>query len=568
MSFDTIVKGGTVVDGSGLPMRRADVGIRDGLVTDIGRLSGARRTIDADGLVVMPGIVDVHTHYDPQLSFEPFATSSCYHGVTSVVAGNCGYSIAPCRAEDREWVTALFAKVEGMTPSVLRSGLPWDWDSFPSFLDVLDRRLGINAAVYVGHSALRRFVMGDAASERAATADELEQMRRLVRAAMAAGAAGFSSSQAPTHTDQLGRPVPSRHAAFDEVLALAEAAGEGGAGSIAFLAETAVQGYDARDRERLVELAHRSGLPVVVQGMGFRPGARERWEDQTSFLAAARERGAAIYSMLRTQPFMRPFNWRRGTSLYDGVFHWRGLSALPAAERMARMRDPSFREDLRDGLDHPNTDPKQGSTLPMPALDRVFVDRSRAHPEAVGKSLAALAKERRVHAADVMCELSLADGLETQFLWNSESPAWVDANAESQRNLHMIVGTGDGGAHADRDDGSEWSTYYLRSWVLDRKLVSLEDGVRRITHLPAMVTGLKARGLLARGYHADILVFDPARLALGRKELVRDMPGGEERWQVRPEGVVSVIVNGDPILEDGKLTGARPGRVLRVGNPA
>ncbi|TMA39650.1 MAG: amidohydrolase, partial [Deltaproteobacteria bacterium] len=184
MTFDTIIKGGTVVDGSGLPMRRADVGIRDGLVTDIGRLSGARRTVDADGLVVMPGIIDVHTHYDPQLSFEPFATSSCYHGVTSVVAGNCGYSIAPCRPEDREWVTALFAKVEGMTPSVLRGGLPWDWDSFPSFLDVLDRRLGVNAAVYVGHSALRRFVLRDAASERAATAEEIERMRQLVRDAM------------------------------------------------------------------------------------------------------------------------------------------------------------------------------------------------------------------------------------------------------------------------------------------------------------------------------------------------------------------------------------------------
>ena len=164
MGFDTIIKGGKVVDGSGLPMRVADVGIRDGMITDVGRLSGAKRTLDADGLVVMPGIVDVHTHYDPQLSFDPFATSSCFHGVTSVVGGNCGYSIAPCRKEDNDYLAALFAKVEGMTPSVLKSGLPWDWDSFPSFLDALDKRLGINAAVYVGHSAVRRFVMGGAAS--------------------------------------------------------------------------------------------------------------------------------------------------------------------------------------------------------------------------------------------------------------------------------------------------------------------------------------------------------------------------------------------------------------------
>ncbi len=567
MSFDTIIKGGTVVDGSGLPRRRADVGIKLGIVTDIGRLSSARRTIDADGLVVMPGIIDVHTHYDPQLSFDPWATSSCFHGVTSVVAGNCGYSIAPCAREDHEWLTELFAKVEGMSPNVLREGVPWDWETFPSFLEKLDERLGINAAVYIGHSALRRFVMGEGASERAATPDELDHMRTLVHDAMGAGAAGFSSSHAPTHVDQFGRPVPSRHAAFEEVLALAEAAGQGGAGSIAYLAESAVQGYDARDRQRLVDLAHHSGLPVIVQGMGFRPGARERWEDQTRFLAEARAQGAAVYSMLRTQPFMRPFNWRRGTSLFDGVFHWRELSELPPPQRLARLRDPAVRDQLRAALDQPNTDSAKGSTLPPPAMSRVFVDRSRNGATAVGKSIAQLAEERRVHPADVMCDLAVADELETQFVWNSESPQWLEANAESQRNDHMIVGTGDGGAHADRDDGSEWSTYFLRSWLLDRKLFSLEEGVRRITHLPALVTGIKARGLVARGYAADLMMFDPTRLALGKKALVRDVPGDEERWQVLPEGVVRVIVNGETIVENGKLTGARPGRVLHVGNP-
>jgi N-acyl-D-aspartate/D-glutamate deacylase len=568
MSFDTIIRGGTVVDGSGLPRRTADVGIRDGVITDIGRLSGGRQTIHADGLVVIPGIVDVHTHYDPQLSFEPFATSSCFHGVTSVVAGNCGYSIAPCRPEDRGWLTALFAQVEGMTPAVLEQGLPWDWDTFPSFLAALDRRLGINAAIYVGHSALRRFVMGEAASERAATAAELERMQQLLREAMAAGAAGFSSSHAPTHTDQHRRPVPSRCATFDEIKRLAATAGEGGAGSIAFLPESGPAGLTPVDRERLIELAHAAGLPVVIQGMGYRPGQRERWEDQVRFLATARGRGAAIYSMLRTQPFLRPFNWRRGTSLFDGVPHWRDLAQLSPAERLARLSDPAHRERLRWGLDHPNTDPAQGSTLPMPAMTAVFVDRSPSDPGAEGQSLADLACARGVHPADVMCELAVADGLETQFLWNSESPAWVEANAESQRSPHMIVGTGDGGAHADRDDGAEWSTYYIRRWLLDRELWSLEEGIRRITHLPAMITGIKNRGLLARGYHADVVLFDPARLRLGRKQLVRDLPGGEERWQVLPEGVVRVLVNGETIVEGGRLTGARPGRVLRIGNAA
>jgi N-acyl-D-aspartate/D-glutamate deacylase len=566
MAFDTIIKGGTVVDGSGLPQRKADVGIRDGMITDIGRLSGAKNTIDADGLVVMPGIVDAHTHYDPQLTFEPFGTSSCFHGVTSVVGGNCGYSIAPCAPKDREWITAFFAKVEGMTPSVLEKGLPWDWESFPQLMSVLDKRLGINAAVYIGHSAMRRFVMGEAASDREATADEIEKMRNLVREAMRAGAAGFSSSQAPTHTDQFGRPVPSRKATFDEVKALAAAAGEGGAGSIAFLAGSAVQGYDATDRERLIELAHISGLPVVVQGMGYRPGAKEKWDDQTKFLDDARNRGAAIYSMLRTQPFMRPFNWRRGTSLFEGVFHWRDLAALSHEDRLVRLRDPQRREEFRWGIDHPNTDGAKGSTLPPPAMTALFVDKSKAHGAAVGKSLAQIAKERGVHPADVFCEITAADDLDTQYVYNSENPAWLEANREAQRNLHMIVGTGDGGAHADRDDGAEWSTYFLRSWVLDRQAYTLEDGVRRITHLPAMVCGIERRGLLARGYHADVMMFDPARIKLGKKQLVNDMPGGEARWQVLPEGIVRVLVNGEVIVDNGKLTGKKAGRIMRIGN--
>jgi len=567
MAFDTIIKGGRVVDGSGLPMRIADVGIRDGVVTDVGHLDGAKRSIDADGLIVMPGIVDAHTHYDPQLTFEPYGTSSCFHGVTSVVAGNCGYSIAPCRPQDRGWLTELFAKVEGMTPSVLQEGLPWDWEDFPSYLDALDRRLGINLACYVGHSALRRSVMGEAASERAATADELCQMQTLVRAAMHAGAAGFSTSQSPTHVDQHDRPVPSRWATYEEVRTLIETAGEGGAGSICYLPETAARGLDERDRARLIQLAHRCGLPIVVQGITKRVGNPAQWADSVAFLADARRQGAAIFSVLRTQPFMRPFNWQRGTSLYDGIFHWRELSALPLAERLARLRDAQRRADLRAAFDHPNTDGTKGSTLPPPPPANVFVDVCRADQQAIGKSLVQLAQARNQHPADVMADLAVADDLQTQFLWNSENDAWAAANADAQQNPHMIIGTGDGGAHADRDDGAEWSTYYIRSWLLERKFISLEEGVRRITHLPAMICGIKGRGLIARGYAADLVLFDPDRLRLGTKQLVADLPGGEPRWQVKPQGIERVLVNGETIVERGELTDALPGRVLRVGNP-
>ena len=557
MSFDTIIKGGRVIDGSGNPLRIADVGIKDGVITDLGRLSGAQRTIDAAGLTVMPGIVDIHTHYDPQLTFDAMGTSSCFHGVTSILAGNCGYSIAPCKPEDREFLTGFFAKVEGMDTTAL-SGIPWSWTSFPSFLDAMRGKLGINAAFYIGHSAIRRWVMGAAASERHATADEIAQMAGMVGEAMAAGAAGFTSSLAPTHVDQWNKPTPPRQGSFQEIVALTETAGEGGAGSIGFLPSTMVRGLDEEDRARLIDLALRCGLPIIVQGMGAKLGNPTAWPDQQRFLAHARARGAAIFSKLQTRPMMRPFSWKRGTSLYDGVFHWRDVSGMPLAERTARMKDTAFRQQLRHAYDHPNTDGNLGSTLPPPKSERVF------HKES-GKSLAELSRERTAHPSDVMCELALAGRLETQFVWNTDTEEWRTANAESQKSPHMIIGTGGGGAHLDRDDGAEWSTYYIRSWLLDRQVLPLEEGIRKLTHIPALICGFARRGLLAPGYQADVMMFDANRIGLGTKTLVRDFPGNAERWTSRPQGVKRVMVNGEVIVEDNQLTGAMPGQVVRIG---
>src|SRR5262249_47009823 len=261
-----------------------------------------------------------------------------------------------------------------------------------------------------------------------------------------------------------------------------------------------VQGYTAEDRGRIVELALASGLPVVVQGMGYRPGQKERWDDQVGFLADARAKGAAVSSMLRTQPFMRPFNWRRGTSLFEGCFAWRELSDMTPDQRVAAFKDEGFRKKLAADWDAPNMDAKRGSTLPPPRQTQGFVDTSKSSPAAEGRTLAELAKAKGVHPAVVMADLVVADGGETQFLYNSEGPEWIAANGESQRNPHMIVGTGDGGAHADRDDGAEWSTYFLRSWVLDRGHYTIEEGVRRITHLPAMICAIPLLGLLPPRY--------------------------------------------------------------------
>ena len=567
MEFDCIVRGGRVVDGSGQTPRNADVGVRAGRVAAIGQLEGASapETIDAQGRVVMPGIVDHHTHYDPQLDFDPCATPSCFHGVTTVMSGHCGFSIAPCAPGDRAFLTGFFAAVEGMTPSVLEEGLSWRWEDFGEYLDAIEGQIGVNTATYIGHSSVRRRVMGDAASEREAGPDEVAAMERIVAEALDAGAAGLSTTTCLVDRDQFGRPVPSCFGSFDEILTLARAAGARGQGSIAILPDSAITGFDAADTQRLTELGQRSGLPIITQGLGHRLGMPELWERDLRTLEQLKKSGTAVYSTYRTQPYRRPFAWRRGTSLYDGVFEWRDLSRLPQEERLERLADPGRRAALRDALDHPNTDGRKGATLPAPPLDCIIVQRSPSAPEADGRSVAAIARETRRHPADVIADLTAGDALATEFVYSNETDEWVSITGDSLRHPNLLVGVGDCGAHADRDDGAEWSTYFLSTWVRDRGLYSLAEGVRRITQEPAQRLGLRDRGMVAPGFWADLVLLDLDRLALGPKRLVRDLPGGGERWQVEVAGIDRVLVNGETLVEEGQLSGARPGHVLRMG---
>ena len=400
MAHDLVIRGGIVVDGTGLARRRADVAVSGGRIARVGFVparEAALRTIDADGLVVAPGIIDLHTHYDPQLTFDPWATSSCYHGVTSVLAGNCGFSIAPTRASDRPYIQAMFAAVEGMAPVAL-DGVAWDFESFPEYLAARSERLGVNLACYVGHSSLRRFAMGEAAGERAATPDEIDRMRSLVRDAMAAGAAGFSSSHAPTQVDGAGRPIASRFASREELLALVAEAGRAGGGSIAYLPKSVIGGLDAEDEELLVELGLASRLPIVIQGLGGRdkvdvPGSG--WGRAKQFLEDAARRGVAIFSLLRNHPFDRPIDLERGSPLYAGVPAWHALMGLTHAEKLARLRDPRARAAMRDAVEHPNRDPDAGSTLPPPHWNAVFVDEvsDPRHERLLRRSIREIAAE-------------------------------------------------------------------------------------------------------------------------------------------------------------------------------
>ncbi|MGI9576567.1 MAG: amidohydrolase family protein, partial [Microthrixaceae bacterium] len=349
MTGELVIRGGTVVDGTGLPRRRADVVIRNGHIERVGRADRATLTeaesIDADGLIVAPGIVDAHTHYDPQVTYDPLATMSVHHGVTTVLAGNCGFAVAPTRSDDREFVRRLFAKVEQMEPAAM-SAVRFDFETLPEYLESRRGRLGINLACYIGHSNVRRWVMGTEASERGANNREVEAMQDIVRAAMSAGAAGLSSSHAPTHIDGDGRPVPSRLSSRDELLALADAAGSAGAGSITYLPESAVGGLDETDEDYCIELGRRSGLPVIIQGLGGRnktDAPTATWDRAVDFLDRATAGGTPVYNILITRPPDRPLTIGPENQLYLSVPTWVEMLALPHADRMAALQNTERR---------------------------------------------------------------------------------------------------------------------------------------------------------------------------------------------------------------------------------
>ena len=573
-TYDLAIMGGIVVDGSGLARRRGDVAVKGGRVVKIGFVdpADADDVIDADGLHVAPGIVDAHTHYDPQLTFEPHATSSCFHGVTTVLAGNCGFSIAPNRPDQRDYLARMFAKVEGMSPVAL-SAVNWEFETFPEFVDTRADKLGVNMACYVGHSAIRRTVMGEAGSEREATDDEVEQMRRVVEEAMEAGAAGFSSSHGPTQLDGDDRPVPSRFASLEELEVLCAEAGRHRGGSISYLHRSAIGGLDQDDKDLLVRLGKASRLPIILQGLGGRskvdvPGAG--WDEVAAWIDDAGRDGVGIFSLLRNHPFDRDFRILTGTNLYEGVPSWhKVVGPGPSAEdKVALLSDPAQRDQMRNAVEHPNTDGSKGSTLPPPRWKVVEVDEV-AKPENekfVHRTIADIAQELGKEPADAMLDLALDEQLETVFRYVNKSRSWEEAVAVGQRHPAMIIGVSDGGAHLDRDDGADWSTAFLAFWVRDRKLWTLEEGIRQLTQVPAALLGFRGRGMLLPGYWADAFIFDPDTVELASKKQVNDFPGGEARYSARPKGIYWTIVNGVPIVRDGEvLTDNLPGQFVRPG---
>jgi N-acyl-D-aspartate/D-glutamate deacylase len=560
MSWDLVVRGGRVVDGTGLPAFTADVAVEDGRIASIGRVRGpARRVLDAGGCVVAPGFIDVHTHYDAQLHWEPTASCASWHGVTTVLGGNCGFTLAPARPGDVAWLAQMLSRVEGMSAEALAAGLAWRGGGFGEFFAALEGRLGVNLGAYVGHSAVRRFVMGEAASERPARPDEVAAMQALVRQAMHEGAIGFSSSQLDIHVAHDGRGVPSNHAAPEELVALAGVLAEAGHGAIEFIPRSFVDGYDERDRALLLAMARASGRPVELNTLVPLPDHPDGWRRGLAFAHEAWGQGARLHPMFATNRLGAHFALD-STFLFDEYETFRAALVLPPPERVRRLRDPAVREALR----RETADPR-GKAFPFawPIIE-VEAVRDPAHAAWVGRTVLDLAEEREIHPLDCLLDLALAEDLATQFV--VYMPRTSDGRAALEtlvRDPLVMAGSSDGGAHLLSFVGADYTTRLLTEMVPD--VLGLEAAVARLTMQPAVVHGLSDRGMIREGLAADLVVFDPSRLGVGATRLAHDFPGESGRFVVEASGYTATVVNGEILLEDGRHTGALPGRWLRPG---
>jgi len=553
--FDLLIRGGTVVDGTGAPARCADVAIRNGRIAAVGATSGtADRVLDADGAVVAPGFVDIHTHYDAQVFWDRMLSISPWHGVTSVVMGNCGFGVAPTRPAHRELVLLTLEKVEGMSLDALRAGIgaEWPFETFAQYLDAIERRgTAINVGALVGHTPVRLYVMGEEAMEREATADEVAAMRALVAEALRAGAIGFATSKSPTHVGWEGRPVPSRVAAWEEIAALAGCLAEAGnvmqatLGPGLFLDEFAA-------------IQERTGRPVswtaLLGGMLGPDGHRAVLERS----AALQARGVRVIPQVSCRPLMLEFNLAAPFPL-ESMSVMKPAARADLAGKRVVYADPEFRRALRGKID--------GGLLTRAFHDMQITE----HPPDASlaeRRLADVAAERGVHPVDLMLDLSLASGLQTRFrlaVLNTDEAVV----AELLRHPATMLGLSDAGAHASQLCDACAPTALLGKWMREKRVLSLEEAVRRLTAEPADVFGIRDRGRLAAGLAADVTVFDPATVSCGPLRRVYDFPAGADRLVSDATGVRAVVVNGVVIREDGRDAvdpeAPLPGRVLRGG---
>jgi N-acyl-D-aspartate/D-glutamate deacylase len=557
--LDLRLVGGTVADGSGGPLRRADVGVLDGRIVEIGEGSDpARRTVDATDLVVAPGFIDVHTHYDAQAFWDSTLSPSPLHGVTTVIGGNCGFSIAPTGPRDADYLMRMLARVEGMPLSALEQGVPWDWSTTAEYLDRLDRTLTPNTGFLVGHSAIRRAVMHDDAVGHEATAEQIHAMQQATRAALGAGAMGFSSTWSSSHNDHQGDPVPSRHASRDELLALCSVVGEFPGTTLEFIPDVAPFTQDMF--ELLATMSRVADRPInwnVLQVYSRNADAVDEMLAGSDFAAGL---GGRVVALTLPDSLRTWLNFKSGFVL-DILHGWDRLMALPDEEKLKMLQDPAGRAEM-DRLAQLTRRP----TRTIAHWGAYRIEQSDV-PGAAGRMVGELAAEQARPPWDVLADLVVADRLRTVI--SKPDPGQDDASWEKRvsvwRDPRTLVGASDAGAHLDMIDSFSYATTLLARAVRERGLLPLEEAVQMLTDAPARLYGLRDRGRIALGAWADLVVFDPTAIGPGPIQMRYDLPGGAGRIYGASDGVDRVFVAGTEAVAAGEFTDARSGRVLRSG---
>ena len=562
MGYDLLVKNGTVIDGSGSPGYRADVGVVDGKIAAIGRINeSAKQTIDADGHIVSPGFVDGHTHMDAQIFWDPIGSCSCYHGVTSVVMGNCGFTLAPCKQEDADMVFRNLERAEDLSRDAMLEGIDWLWETFPEFLDVIDELpKGINYAGYIGHSALRTYVMGERAFSDAASEDDVRNMQGLVKQAVQAGAIGFSTSRTFNHLTADDRPVASRIAEWDEVRAIVNAVGETGKGLFEIAGEA-----PGRDPERIAEyhgrlrdLAVESGVPQTW-GMFSVRAAPDLWRPYFDLLDETAAAGGRMFAQVHSRALSSLLSFESNTP-FDNWEFWSEFRQLPLAEQAAKMRNPEIKAKLIEIASREYTGPRiVGAEARPPEWDYIYPMDDMVYDK---PSMAEIARGKGIHPVELMIDMALERDLKMFFrqpIANEDQAQVLDM----MKHPRSVITFSDSGAHVSQIMDSSLQTHLLSYWVREKQAMTLEDAIKQITYNTATMWGLHDRGLLREGMAADLVVFDADTIGAKMPEVVHDLPAGAKRLKQTADGILNTVVNGEILLTNNDHSGAVPGRLLR-----
>ena len=560
--LDVLIRGGEVVDGTGAPRRRADVGISNGKVVAIGEVTdSAAHTIDATGKIVTPGFIDLHTHYDAQAFWDSSLSPSPLHGVTTVMAGNCGFTIAPLTPEDGDYLMRMLARVEGMPLESLQEGVPWNWRTTGEFLDAVDGKLMPNAGFLVGHSALRRVVMHDDATRREATPEEIEQMKELLRDGLRAGGLGFSSTWSTSHNDHTGVPVPSRHGSREELIALCSVVSEFPGTTLEFI--PAVGRFEQETFELMADMSAAANRPLNWNLLQVYAQNWEIVKHQLTGGDIAKQRGGRVLALTLPDTFRTRLNLRSGFIL-DILNGWDELMALPPEEKLAMLRDPKGRQEMNDKAQATVGPTRSIGNWAAYMLLETFSDKWKPYQ---GRLIGDIAKELGKEPWDTLADIVVDDNLNTVITvpdkgqgddtWQRRVEVWRDDRA--------IVGASDAGAHLDMIDSFSFSTTLLARAVRERNLMSFEEAVTHLTDRPARLYGLRDRGRLQEGYFADVVVLDPETVGPGDVYMKFDLPGGAGRVYGEAIGIDHVLVNGVPAVENGKILASRPGSLIRSG---